>query len=129
VYGTAAAPGVYGAPPGIPGEPGAPGTAPSAPKSRRGLIIGLAIGAVVLVVLAAVGITLALSSGSNTYSVGSCVKQSGDTAQKVDCSSAGAYSIVAKVDRQSACPDPNQPFVVLHRAGTANQVLCLKPAH
>src|SRR5581483_8429380 len=98
-------------------------------KNRRGLFIGLGIGALAVVILAAVGITLLLSSGNNSYPVGSCVKQSGDNAVKVGCSESGAYSIVSKVDKQSACPDPNQPFVVLHRAGTPNQVLCLKPAH
>lgn len=133
-----APPGTYGSPPGgygtgpgvYGGDPGAPvPVAPPPARNRRGLIIGLSIGAVALVVLAAVGITLLLSSGSNSYPVGSCVKQSGDKAEKVDCAATGAYSIVAKVDKQSACPDPNQPFVVLHRSGTPNQVLCLKPAH
>jgi hypothetical protein len=85
---------------------------------------------VVVVILAAIGITLALSSSTGTYSVGSCVRQSGDKAEKVDCTSAGAYTIVAKVDKASACPDANQPYVVLHqKTGAPDQYLCLKPAH
>ena len=85
------------------------------------------VGAVLLVVLVAVGITLALSGGGNSYPVGACVKQSGGTAVKVSCGTSGAYKIVKKVNNQSACADANQPFVVLHRSGTPDQVLCLAP--
>jgi hypothetical protein len=128
-------PGQYGADPAIarfgPGtsdEPDADGQPPR--KSRRSLIIGLAVAGVVLVALAAVAIVVAMSGGSkNDYPLGSCVKQSGDKAASVACTDATAYSIVNKVDAPTKCADQTQPYVVLQRSGVADEVLCLKPAH
>ena len=109
-------------------EPGADGQPPA--KSRRGLIIGLAIAGVVLVALAAVAIVASMSGDkSGNYAVGQCVKQSGDKATNVSCSESGAYSIVSKVDSPSKCSDQGQPYVLLQQRGVADQVLCLKPAH
>jgi hypothetical protein len=110
-------------------EPG-PG-APAPAKSKRGLIIGVVIAAVVVLVLAAVGVTYFLSSQSSgtTYAVGSCVQKSGDKAVGVACSASGAYQILSRVDAPSKCPDPAQPYVVLQEKGKPDQVLCLKPAH
>jgi hypothetical protein len=125
---TTAMPGILGAPGGASSVAFAPPAAPPA-KRRRGLVIGVAVTAVVVVALAAVGITLMLNTGGKSFPVGSCVKQQGTKATKVDCSSSDAYSIVSRVNDRSLCPDTKQPFVVLHRPGDANQVLCLKPAH
>jgi flagellar basal body-associated protein FliL len=99
-------------------------------KSRRGLIIGLAVAGVVLVALAAVAIVASMSGGkSGNYPVGSCVKQSGDKATSVSCSESGAYTVVSNVDSPSKCSDQGQPYVLLQQHGVADQVLCLKPAH
>jgi len=149
-YGAApvGAPGQFGA--NQPGQYGAPGQYGSAPdpamarfrpdesdgdgqppaKSRRGLIIGLAVAGVVLVALAAVAIVASMSGGkSGNYPVGSCVKQSGDKATSVSCSESGAYTVVSNVDSPSKCSDQGQPYVLLQQHGVADQVLCLKPAH
>jgi hypothetical protein len=106
--------------------------APPAEKSRRGLVIGIVVAAVVVVILGAVGAYLAFSGGgggSSNYSVGSCVKHSGDQATSVDCSASDAYKITSTVDSPTKCPDQSQPYVILQRSGAADQVLCLKPAH
>jgi collagen type III alpha len=114
--------------PNAPEEPGGDGQ--PARKSRRGLIIGLAVAAVVIVALAAVAVVAAMSGNKGgDYAVGSCVKQSGDKATSVACSENGAYSVVNKVDSPSKCADQTQPYVVLQRSGVADEVLCLKPAH
>jgi len=112
-------------------EPGPGGLgAPEPPKkSKRGLIIGIVIAAVVVLALAAGGITYLLSSKStSTFAVNSCVKRSGDKAETVSCSTAGSYQIVSKVGSPSQCPDQGQPYVVLQEKGKADQVLCLKPS-
>ncbi|GIH13298.1 LppU/SCO3897 family protein [Rugosimonospora africana] len=109
------------------GPAGGDGDAP--PKSRRGLVIGAVIAVVVIVALVVVAV-VAKSGGSSTndYTVGSCVKESGTKATKANCTDSGAYSIVNKVDAASKCTDQTQPYVILHRSGSADQVLCLKPA-
>jgi hypothetical protein len=99
-------------------------------KSRRGLIIGLAVAGVVIIALAAVALVVSMSGAkSSDYAVGSCVKQSGDKATSTSCSDAGSYSIVTKTDSPTKCTDQTQPYVVLQRTGSADEVLCLKPAH
>ena len=99
-------------------------------KNRRGLIIGLAVAGVVIIALAAVAVVVSMSGNkASDYAVGSCVKQSGDKAASVSCSDAGAYSIVTKTDSPTKCADQTQPYVVLQRSGSADEVLCLKPAH
>jgi hypothetical protein len=109
-------------------EPDPDGAPPR--KSRRGLIIGLALAGVVIIALAAVAVVVSMSGGkSGDYAVGSCVKQSGDKAASVSCSDSAAYSIVTKTDSPTKCADQTQPYVVLQRSGSADEVLCLKPAH
>jgi hypothetical protein len=85
----------------------------------------------VVLALAGVGVTWALSktSSGSSFAVNSCVKKSGDNAVAVDCSTAGAYQIISKVDSVEKCPDKGQPYVVLEESGRPDQVLCLKPAH
>jgi hypothetical protein len=109
-------------------EPDAGGEPPR--KSRRGLVIGLAIAGVVIIALAAIAVVVSMSGNkSSDYAVGSCVKQSGDKAASVSCSDSGAYSVVSKTDSPTKCADQTQPYVVLQRSGSADEVLCLKPAH
>jgi hypothetical protein len=117
-------PATYGHDPAF-GEP--PQSAGPAPKSRRGLIIGLVIGAVLLLLaIAGTGITIALNRSSTNFAVNSCVKRDGDKAVKAGCSDKGAYTVVSKVDKKESCPDQNQPFVVL--PDDNDRVLCLRPA-
>ena len=59
--------------------------------------------------------------------VGSCVKQSGETAVAADCGEQGAFSVVSKVDNKDKCADLTQPTVSVESGGTT-RVLCLKPA-
>jgi hypothetical protein len=134
-YGAGPATAQYGADPAVtrfgpdaPGEldPGAP--QPPA-KSRRGLIIGLAIAAVVVVALVAVAVVVAMSGNKTDYAIGSCVKQDGNKAVSAACSDSGAFSIVNSVDQPTKCADQTQPYVVLQRSGKSDEVLCLKPAH
>jgi hypothetical protein len=106
--------------------------------SERRLTVRVLIGALVLAV-AAVAVYFTLSengspriprhspSVSPTFSVNSCVRQSGGKAVPVSCSTSGAYRIVAKVDAVNKCPEANQPFVFVSESGKPNQVLCLKP--
>ena len=112
-------PGQYGTPPGQYGTPA---------KSRRGLIIGISAAAVVVLVLAIVGIVLATSSGGSTFAVNSCVKRSGGNAVSTSCTSDGAYKIVSQVNSPTQCADQTQPYIVLQQKGKSDQVLCLKPA-
>jgi len=107
---------------------------PSGPppaKSKRGLIIGIVVAAVLLLGLVGAGVTWALSKSSSgsSFAVNSCVQKSDDKAVAVACSTAGAYQIVSKVDTVEKCPDRNQPYVVLQQSGKPDEVLCLKPAH
>ncbi len=98
-------------------------------KSRRGLLIGLALAGVVIIALAAVAVVVSMSGNkASDYPVGSCVKQSGDKAASASCSDSGAYSVVTKTDSPTKCADQTQPYVVLQRSGSADEVLCLKPA-
>jgi hypothetical protein len=106
-----------------------PGSQQPPAKNRRGLIIGLAIAAVVVVALVAVAVVVAMSGSKNDYAVGSCVKQDGDKAVATACSDSAAFSIVSNVDQPTKCADQTQPYVVLQRSGKAAEVLCLKPAH
>jgi len=100
-------------------------------RSKRGLIIGVVVAAVVVLVAIGVGVFLALSktSSSNSLAVNSCVKKADDKAIAVACTDGSAYRIVSKVDAVDKCPDKGQPYVVLQESGKADQVLCLKPAH
>lgn len=100
-------------------------------KSKRGLIIGIVVAAVLLLALVAGGVTWFLSrssSGADDFAVNSCVKKSDTKAVSVSCSTDGAYQIVSKVETVDKCPDRNQPYVVLQEPGKSDQVLCLKPA-
>jgi hypothetical protein len=103
-----------------------PETPATPPKSRRGLIIGVAIASVAVLVLAALGVTWAMSGGSNDFAVDSCVKKSGKNAVETACSGPDVYKIVSRVDSETKCPDQSQPHVTLLENGKPDQVLCLK---
>jgi hypothetical protein len=101
-------------------------------KSKRGLIIGIVIAAVVVLALVGGGIFWVMSKNSNTatdFAINTCVKKSDSKAVSVACSTDGAFQIVSKVETVDKCPDKNQPYVVLQETGKPDQVLCLKPAH
>ena len=100
-------------------------------KSKRGLIIGVVIAAVLVLALAGTGVFLLLNktSKSASFAVNSCVKKSDDKAIAASCTETGSYQIVSKVDSVDKCPDKGQPYVVLQESGKPDQVLCLKPAH
>jgi flagellar basal body-associated protein FliL len=103
-------------------------SAPAPRKSRRALLLSLAIVAIVfLLAVAGTGLVVWLTRDT-TFAVNSCVKQSGDQAVKAKCSEDGAFTVVSKVERQESCPDPNQPYVVVQHKGANDQVLCLRPA-
>jgi hypothetical protein len=109
--------GMYGAAPATQARPG----------RRKMLIIGLVV-AGVLVLLAAVGFVAMNALGSsNSFAVGSCVKQDGDEAKQVDCDEDGAFSVVSKASKKEECADQSQPFVLIERGGKT-EVLCLAPA-
>nr|BFE64205.1 hypothetical protein GCM10020063_087310 [Dactylosporangium thailandense] len=99
-------------------------------KSRRGLLVGLLIvAAVFLVAVAGTAIIVKISgAGGTSFAVNSCVKQDGDSATGVDCSSKDAFKIVSKVDKPESCSDASQPYIVLQHKGEKDQVLCLRPA-
>src|SRR5207249_11914767 len=98
-------------------------------RSRKGLIIGFIVVAVLVVLVGAgIAVTTLLNRSSN-FAVGSCVKQDGSRAQQVDCNTAGAFRVVSKEDQQEKCADRAQPFVVIERSGGKKEVLCLQPAN
>jgi hypothetical protein len=108
-------------------EPGGPGRSGPSTLLIAGAVL---IGATVLVV-GALGVTFLLqqlrgSAESTTYQVGECVVQSGDAAQRADCTDPGAYEIVAQVDNDDDCDDPTQPTIEV--AGPPAQFYCLAPA-
>src|SRR4029450_395406 len=110
---------------GAPGPPPAPGSGPPAPgtaprfadavpvtpkkKSRRGLVIGLIIGSVLLVLLcvgvaAAVGLSRLRSTSPQSAAVGDCLTGTAEgeldanTVRKVDCASGDAkFKVAARV--------------------------------
>src|SRR5436305_607484 len=117
-------------PPGYePDDPPGAGVGRARSRGRRGLIIGVAVGVIVVLALGAVGVFYVLSAGSsNSFAVNSCVRKARDKAESVSCSTAGSFRVVSKVNTPTQCPDQGQPYVVLQQKGKSDQVLCLKPA-
>jgi hypothetical protein len=96
-------------------------------RSRKVLIIGLAV-AGVLILLAVAGIVATTAfNRSSSFAINSCVKQDGTNAKQVACGEAGAFTVVSKEDKQENCADRSQPFIVIERGGK-QEVLCLAPA-
>lgn len=130
----------YGQP--APQEPAGPGKgvptggwpyadkAEAAPrKSRKGLIIGLIVAAVLVVVAVGAYVGWRLTNQSSAFTVGACVKEDGGRGVVVDCSTSGAFRITSIEDSASACPDPNQPSLLLTGGvGGSRKYACLAPA-
>jgi hypothetical protein len=117
-------------------KPDAEAAAPSTPSSPHvrmlPVLIGVIIGAVLLVGLA-IGIVWLISRGSDSgsgfsVSAGDCVKQSGNEAVKANCGDPGAFQVVSIADTKDKCGDPAQPYVLNPTEDGKTQVLCLKPS-
>jgi hypothetical protein len=97
------------------------------PRSGRGRKIAIIAAIVVLVVGVGGFVGWSLSTRQDSYSVGTCVKQEGNTAVVVGCGSPGAFRITSIVDSESGCPDPAQPSLELN-AGGSKRYACMAPA-
>jgi hypothetical protein len=111
-----------------------PKTEAPAPKVRNGKVLALVLIAAVLILAVPLGLLTLLGKVGGDKKpaafdppVGSCVKQSGETAVAVDCAEQGAFTVVSKVDAKEKCADPAQPQVML-QGDMPNKILCLKPA-
>ncbi|MDI5941804.1 hypothetical protein QLR68_27480, partial [Micromonospora sp. DH15] len=103
------------------------------PKVRNGRVLAAVLVAAVLILAVPLGLLMLLGKvgGDNAKpfdpAVGSCVKQSGESATSATCGEAGSFTIVSKVETKEKCADPGQPHVVL-RGDVPKKVLCLKSA-
>lgn len=105
------------------------------PKVRNGRVLAAVLIAAVLILTIPLGLLMLLgkiggndSAQSFDPAVGSCVKQSGETAVAVDCGDAEAHTVVSKVNTNEECTDPTQAHVKLTGSGD-NRVLCLEKAN
>ncbi|QKT06961.1 hypothetical protein HUN08_06975 [Gordonia sp. X0973] len=104
-----------GPPPGFPGAPPSPPAGPR--KSRKGLIIGLCVGAVVLVVgaIAAVALIFFRGDGSTipAFAVGDCASGLPDDAVKAPCDSPNAtYRVINVVKTKAECGKEDGKFAL-----------------
>lgn len=118
--------------PGQPGEPGQPGMPVPAAGGKsgggKGLWIALIIGAVVVLVLALIGVWMWLGRGPD-YSVGDCVKEgSGRAVESVSCDDKDAFKVTNKVKSEADCKD-SDAVVNIEEGGKTVEVLCLKKVH
>jgi hypothetical protein len=98
-------------------------------KSRKGLIIALVVAAVLVVVGIGGYVGWSLTNQTSAFTVGACVKQDGSAGVIVDCSTSGAFRITSIEDSVTACPDANQPSLVLTGGvGGSRKYACLAPA-
>ncbi|MBC8993189.1 hypothetical protein H9X95_23920, partial [Micromonospora chalcea] len=110
-----------------------PQTEAPPPKVRNGRVLAAVLIAAVLILAVPLGLLTLLGKVGDDKpagfdpAVGSCVKQSGETAVPADCGEQGAFSVVSKVDNKDKCADLTQPTVSVENGGTT-RVLCLKPA-
>jgi hypothetical protein len=104
------------------------GAPPEERKSRKGLIIALIVVAIVLVVAIGGYVGWSLTTRGSEFVEGACVKQSGNDAVVVDCSTTGAYRITKIADNEADCTDANQPTVVLTGPIGNRRYACLAPA-
>jgi hypothetical protein len=104
-------------------------SAPTPPprKTRKGLIIGLIVAAVVLVVGIGGYVGWSLTTQGSEFEVGTCVTQEGNAATVVDCGTEGAFRITAIEDTDATCPDPNQPTLLLTGPMGSRSYACLEP--
>jgi hypothetical protein len=94
----------------------------------------LIIGLIIVVVLGVVGIGAfvgisLLTKGGTQYDVGQCVQPQGGGAAVVDCSTPGAYKVVASVNSQNDCTDATQPWLEVPDATGGKSYRCLEPAN
>ena len=116
--------------PGGPAEWRGTGEPEERPTEAAGSHVGLLIAVGVVVLLAVIGLTAYMwprTNGGPQFAVNSCVKQIDNTAEAVDCTAAGAYRVVSRVDNRDLCPDAKQPYVELSEGD--NPILCLAPAN
>jgi hypothetical protein len=116
--------------PAVPAEWRGTGEPEERPTEATGSHVGLLIAVGVVVLLAVIGLTAYMwprTSGGPEFAVNSCVKQVDNTAEAVDCTAAGAFTIVSRVDNKDLCPDAKQPYVELSEGD--NPILCLAPAN
>jgi hypothetical protein len=130
MYGTASGPPALGYGDATAQVSGQPDTFPPAPqrKNKRLLLVLALVAAVVVLAGIGTAVTLALGGSSTNFAVNDCVKESSGKAVKASCSDSKAYRVINKVSQQSDCADKNQPFVVVERKGSKDEVLCLRPA-
>jgi hypothetical protein len=98
-------------------------------KERNGRVLAIVLGTAVmlLVIPLAVVYLFTRSSGDGfNPAVGSCVRQSGNTAVAATCTEPGAFEVVSRVDVAANCPDKGQPIVEVS-GGRSDNVLCLSP--
>ncbi|MCW3840241.1 hypothetical protein ONA70_09045 [Micromonospora yasonensis] len=111
-----------------------PKTEAPTPKVRNGRVLAAVLVAAVAILAIPLGLLALLGKlgGDDgkpqpfNPAVGSCIKQSGETAAPADCGEPGAFTVVSRVDNKDKCADPTQPTVTLKNE--SNPVLCLKPA-
>lgn len=130
VYGTPSGPPALGYGDATAQVSGQPDTFPPAPqhKNKRLLLVLALVAAVVVLAGIGTAVTLALGGSSTNFAVNDCVKESSGKAVKADCSDSKAFRVINKVSQQSDCADKNQPYVVVQRKGSKDEVLCLRPA-
>lgn len=99
------------------------------PKVRNGRVLAAVLVAAVLILAIPLGLLMLLgkiggndSAQSFNPAVGSCVKQSGNTGEAVDCGDAEAHTVVSRVNSEEECPGPK---LILSGSGN-DRVLCLE---
>lgn len=65
------------------------------------------------------------NSETSDFSVGDCIKKSGDDVIAAACGSADAFIIASIVDTKDKCADKNKPYVINQTKSGQSQVLCL----
>ena len=131
--GAAFQPGQQGQPgqPGQPGQQGQPSNIPgmpsneSKPKMKKGMLIGILAGAVVLVV-AVVAIAI-VTLGGERFAEGGCARPDGDNgAVAISCDDAGKgdFKNTKQVDDASKCDDPTQASIEAEKDA---EYYCVEP--
>ncbi|MGH3544419.1 MAG: LppU/SCO3897 family protein, partial [Mycobacteriales bacterium] len=97
--------------------------------SRRGVIVAVALLAVLLLVICGVVgyLFLQRTSESSAHKTGKCVTRSGNTAKPVDCDDKGAYTIIKRLNNtqsDSGCPASQTELYFVNES--SDYVLCLK---
>ncbi|MFV2017924.1 LppU/SCO3897 family protein [Micromonospora sp. LOL_023] len=101
------------------------------PQVRNGRVLVAVLAAAALLVAIPLSLVwLITRPGDQAFdpAVGTCVKQSGNTAAPADCAEPGAYQVVTKVGQVDQCADPNAPHIEIPAGSGSEQVLCLQPA-